>query len=75
MILLSHRLQNSCIGLLRKIYASFGTQIFLRYKKVSGYDQEIPQSHTTDQPTARDQELQNNNKHKTQASGNNRPKI
>ena len=22
------------------------------YKKVSGYDQEIPQSHTEDQPTA-----------------------
>ena len=30
-----------------------------RYQKVSEYDQEIPQSHTTDQPTASEEEPQN----------------
>ena len=37
----------------------------LHIKKVSEYDQEIPQSHTADQPTHREEESQNTNSHKT----------
>ena len=38
----------------------------LSVKKASEYDQEIPQSHTADQPTApREEEPQKTNSHKT----------
>ena len=65
--MLSHRLQNSCLGQLRKYMHPLGLN-FLRYKKVSGFNKEVPQSHTADQPMARDEEPQNNNNHKHQAT-------
>ena len=40
---------------------------FINLKKVSGFDQELPQSDTADQPMSRDEEPQNKNNHKTQA--------
>ena len=67
--ILSYRRQNSCLGSPRKIhvYAPFETPFFYKYKKVSGFDQELPQSDTADQPMSRDEEPQNKNNHKTQA--------
>ena len=40
-------------------YGKIWTNSDFIYEKVSEYDQEIPQSHTADQPTAREEEPQN----------------
>ena len=40
------------------------TSVFL-VRKASGYDQEIPQARTADQPTVRAEELENTNNPKT----------